>query len=139
MARTPLAPPNSPGDGRKGWSSSLLQHPLGLLLQLCRKVRNYSDGLADLLRNPVEKDFLAVWRDIVEDLRSGPVADEGLRGAELQGTAGVLYRDREKIESRIHIVEFLAVLAPPRQHSSPGRDLPFALSAAKGHHIHFNR
>ena len=53
-ARTPVAPSNS----------------LGLLLQLCRKVCNYSDGLADLLRNPVEKDFLAAWGDIVEDLRS---------------------------------------------------------------------
>lgn len=47
-----------------------------------------SDGLADLLRNPVQKDFLAVGGDVVEDLRSGPIADEGLSGAELPSVAG---------------------------------------------------
>src|ERR1700676_5579530 len=124
-ARTPVAP-----------SNPLL---VRLLLQLRRKVCNYSDGLADLLRNPVEKDFLAVWRDIIEDLRSGPVADEILWGAELQGAAGVLYRDREKIVSRVHIVEIFAVVAPWRERSSFGRDLPLALPAAKGHHIHLKR
>src|ERR1700692_3965751 len=104
-------------------------HRTRLLFKPGRKVCNNGDGLADLLRNPVEKDFLAVWRDIVEDLRSGPIADEILRGAELQGTAGVLYRHREKIVSRVHIVERFAVLAPPRLQSSPGRDLPLALPA----------
>ncbi len=57
--------------------------PCHLLLQSCRKVRNHRDGLADLLLNSVEKKFLAVGRDVVEDLGSGPIGDQLLSRAEL--------------------------------------------------------
>src|SRR5438132_130890 len=59
-ARAPVTPLNSAGDERKGWSLSLSQQRLlvRLHLQFRRKVCNYGDGLADLLRNSIEKDFL---------------------------------------------------------------------------------
>ena len=40
-----------------------------LLLHPCCKVCYHSHGLADLLRDVVEKDFLSAGADIVEDLR----------------------------------------------------------------------
>src|SRR5450631_1675547 len=112
--------------------------PVRLLLQRCRKVCNHADGLADRLRNPVQKDFPAVGGNIVENLRSRPIGDERLSKAELHGAARVLYRYREKIVSRVHIVELFSVLAPSGEQSSVGRDLPLALPAAKSHHIHFH-
>src|ERR1035441_180436 len=121
--------------------ASPLQHPLQfrLLLQLRREVRHHGDGLTDLLGNLVQKDLLAVGSDVVENLRSGPVGHEGLSGAELQGAACVLYRHHKKVVSRIHVVEFFAVLPPARLQPSAGRDLPLALSAAKRHYIYFDR
>ena len=40
-----------------------------LLLHSCRKVCYHGYRLADVLRNLVEKDFLSIGADIVEDLR----------------------------------------------------------------------
>jgi hypothetical protein len=57
--------------------------PCHLLLQRCPEVRDHGDGLAHLLLNPVEKEFLAVGRNVVENLWSGPVGDEPLSSPEL--------------------------------------------------------
>ena len=67
------------------------------------------------------------------------MVDELLSGAELQCAARIRYRDRKKIESQVHVEEFFAVLAPTRLDCSVRRDLPLALSAAKGNHIHLRR
>jgi hypothetical protein len=63
--------------------------PWHLLLQPRREVRNHGDRLADLLRNPVEKKFLAIGRDVVEDLRRGPIGDQLLSHTELQCAARI--------------------------------------------------
>src|ERR1700733_2844081 len=110
-----------------------------LFLQSRRKVRDHRDRLADLLCNPVEKKFLAVGRNLVEDLRSGPTTDKFLSSAELQCAACSCYGDREKIVRRVHIINFFAIFAPLGLDSSVSGDLPLSLAAAEGHHIHLRR
>jgi hypothetical protein len=64
-----------------------------LLLESRRKVLDQSERLADLLRNPVEKNLLAIRSHIVErDAEDGPIADQLLRSPELQCTTTL--RDR---------------------------------------------
>src|SRR5208283_1017343 len=109
-----------------------------LLLQICRKVCNHGDGLVDLLRHTDEKNLLAVGGNIVEDLGSGPGADQGLESAELQGAVRLLYRNGENIVGPVQIIEFVSVLAPSRHRARTGRDLPLALSATERHHIDFD-
>ena len=111
-----------------------------LFLQPRRKVRNHGYGLADLLRHSVKKNFLAVGRNVIKGhARDGPITDQRLRCTELQGAAGCVYRHRKKIVGRVEIIELFAILTPARHYSAVGRDLPLALTSAKGHYIHLNR
>ena len=84
-----------------------------LLLQIRRKVRNHGDGLADLLRNPVQQDFPSVGSDVVKGFsQNGPSADDALRGAEFEGATGIPDLHRKKSLIPVQIVELSAVLAP---------------------------
>ena len=61
-----------------------------LSLQTCSEVRDHGDGRADLLGDVVDKNFLAVGSDVVEDLRSGCGYGDLLRRPELRGSIDFL-------------------------------------------------
>src|SRR5271167_583502 len=54
-----------------------------LLLQPRRKVRNHRNRLADLLRNDIQKNLLAVGRHIVDELLGRRCRNQRLRGPKL--------------------------------------------------------
>lgn len=76
-------------------------HPVRSFLQPRCKVRDHSQGLTDLLRHSVQKNFLAVGRHVIKGhARDGPITDQRLWCTKLQGTAGWVYRHRKKIKGR---------------------------------------
>jgi hypothetical protein len=70
-----------------------------LSLQTCSEVRDHGDGRADLLGDVVDKNFLAVGSDVIEDLRSGCGDGDLLRRPELRGSIDFLDREYKEIET----------------------------------------
>lgn len=121
------------------WSSELRHLKVSLTLQTRREVRDHGYGLADLLGNHIQQDFLAVGRD-VEEARA--VAQRGgrerLSGAKLQSSVDFLYRHgKNRPGGLVGIVEFLAIAAPLRLIPPVSGNLPLALSAAESHNVDF--
>lgn len=109
--------------------------PCHLLLQSRRKVRDYGDGVADLLGYAVEQDFLAVGADLVEKHGHGPGAHQSLRSSELQSTSHFFHGHAVNRVRGVHVVKFPAVVAPSGEMPSVRRDLPFAMSAIEGNNV----
>ena len=98
-----------------------------LLLQRSSEVRHHGDGLADLLRNHVEKNFFAVGRDVIKTLLAGRTHSQGLAGAELPSAVRLRDRNREyRAMYDVEVVKLFPVLTPLRADSLVIRDLPFA-------------
>jgi hypothetical protein len=109
-----------------------------LLLQPAREIRHHGNGLAHLLQNAIEQNLFAVGSHVIEELRRrGPVGEDLLRRAELRSPARIPYRNSEKTEGSIQVVQLFSVMAPGIKESAVGLDLPFRLPAAEGHHINF--
>src|SRR4029077_11334101 len=109
-----------------------------LLPQPRCKVRNHRDRLVDLLGDHIQKNLLAVRRNVVDELLGCRSCSKGLGGAKLQSPVSFLHRHgRQYAADVVGIVKFLAIPAPLRSPTLARRYLPFALSAAEGYHKHF--
>jgi len=110
-----------------------------LLFQDRGKIGDNRNGVADLLGDTVEEDFLPVGTDLVPGIGGGPIR-QGLRGAELQGACRFFHRDGVNRIRGVHVVvEFFTVVTPAGPIAPFRRDLPFAGSALEGNDINLRQ